>query len=289
MSRPGASDPVYIASRTALLDALVALGPHARHAIVIGAHAVYLRAGSAHVAIAEATKDSDIAIDPRSIADMPHIEDAMSSGGFRRHDNGQPGMWLADGDIPVDLMVAEAVAGPSASQRRGWRKPPHNKNAVRRARGIEACLVDHALLSITALDPTDTRVINARVAGPAALIVAKTHKIAERLAARDAAVAAGGKTTSDRVKPKDAHDIYRIFQAIDTDLLADSIRALLRAEVCRTVTTESIKHLREMFNTRTAEGALLAGAAEAGVGDPDLVASSVALLTRDLLAELSEL
>jgi hypothetical protein len=60
MSQPGAVENILAAARAALLDALEALKEQ-RHAVaVVGAQAVYLRTGGADVALAEATKDSDL-------------------------------------------------------------------------------------------------------------------------------------------------------------------------------------------------------------------------------------
>ncbi len=59
-------DPIYIAARRVLLDALIALAPHGKAVIVVGAQAVYLRTGLNDVAMAVApyTTDGDLAIRP---------------------------------------------------------------------------------------------------------------------------------------------------------------------------------------------------------------------------------
>jgi hypothetical protein len=86
---------LLVSSRSAMLDALEALAEHRDAVIVIGAQAVYLRAGSARVALAEATKDSDLAIDPRSLGDDPRVEAAMEAAGFMLDPvHGQPGAWV---------------------------------------------------------------------------------------------------------------------------------------------------------------------------------------------------
>ena len=67
MSGPGgtdAFDDLLVRSRSALLDALDALADHRDSVVVIGAQAIYSRTVAATVALAEATKDSDLAIDP---------------------------------------------------------------------------------------------------------------------------------------------------------------------------------------------------------------------------------
>ncbi|HEY5178874.1 MAG TPA: hypothetical protein VIJ07_03725, partial [Dermatophilaceae bacterium] len=62
---------ILVQARSALLDALDALEDHRDSVVVIGAQAIYLHTGSAQVALAEATKDSDLALDVRSLGDDP--------------------------------------------------------------------------------------------------------------------------------------------------------------------------------------------------------------------------
>ena len=88
----------------------------------------------------------------------------------------EPGVWITtttvDGNevtVPVDLIVPDAAAAPGG--RRGARLGVHGRHAARRASGLEAALVDHSPMQITALDPRDTRVVQALVAGEAALFV----------------------------------------------------------------------------------------------------------------------
>ena len=65
MSPAGDAD-LLIAARSALLDALEALIDQRDALVLIGAQAIYLHTGAAVVALAEATKDSDLAVDPRA-------------------------------------------------------------------------------------------------------------------------------------------------------------------------------------------------------------------------------
>ncbi|GIM68026.1 hypothetical protein Pve01_90050 [Planomonospora venezuelensis] len=62
---PGA-DNLIVEARAALLDAVAALEAHKDSVTLIGAQAIYLHTGHATFAIAEATKDSDLAIDAPS-------------------------------------------------------------------------------------------------------------------------------------------------------------------------------------------------------------------------------
>ncbi|MFI6451424.1 hypothetical protein ACIBF6_07685 [Streptosporangium amethystogenes] len=241
--------------------------------IVIGAQAIYLRTAGSPVALAETTKDSDLALDPRRLDDDPLVEKSMSSAGFYRNlADEQPGAWLNSEGIPVDLMVPEALAGPGSKNTRGARIPPHDRRAARRARGLEACLVDNAVMEIGALDETDPRTYQTRVAGPAALLVAKLHKIAERV------------TVPHRLNDKDAHDAYRILIDVDTAELAAAFEGLRHDSVSRETTDQAIEFLTDLFAIGPdALGASMAGRAEEGIGEPETVALSASLLAADLV------
>ncbi|GAA3412327.1 hypothetical protein [Streptosporangium vulgare] len=266
-------DDLLIRSRRALLDALGALDAHRDAVIVIGAQAIYLRTAGSPVALAETTKDSDLALDPRRLDDDPLVEKSMSSAGFHRDPvDGQPGAWLNPEGIPVDLMVPEALAGPGSKDRRGARIPPHDRRTARRARGLEACLVDNTIMRVGALDETDARTYPVRVAGPAALLVAKLHKIAERA------------TVPHRLNDKDAHDVYRILIDVDTAELASAFGTLCQDSVSSETTNQAVEYLTGLFASGPgALGASMAGRAEEGIGEPETVALSASLLAADLV------
>lgn len=269
MNPTGGSDDLLARARSVLLDALIALTAHRDSIVVIGAQAIYLHTGSASVAVAEATKDSDLGIDLRTLGDDPLIEEAMSRAGFH-HDPlaGQPGAWLSPGGIPVDLMVPDALAGKG---RRSVQAPPHDKRALRRAVGLEAAVVDNAVMTIRALAVDDDRVVEALVAGPAALLVAKLHKLGER------------QETPDRLVDKDAYDIYRLLVAITTDELAAALVRLLADELAGDVTSAALDFLAQLFGQAASVGSVMAGRAEELVGDPAVVAAACAALAGDLL------
>ena len=271
MSPHGDADLVEV--RAALLDALEALADHRGSVVVIGAQAIYLHTGEVTLALAESTYDSDLALDPRTLTDQPLVEQAMASAGFGPNPiTRQPGAWVNARGIPVDLMVPEALAGPSASQRRGGRIPPHDRTATRRARGLEAAVVDRSQMVITALGAGDPRSFTASVAGPAALLVAKLHKLGER------------QDAPDRRVDKDAYDTYRLLAAIATDALAEAMANLLQDVLPAPVTRQALIYLEQMFATPIAMGSVMAGRAEEGIGQPDTVAAAVSTLAGDLLA-----
>jgi hypothetical protein len=138
----GGGDDLLAQARSVLLDALTALAKHRDSIIVIGAQAVYLHTGTAPTAVAETTKDSDLAVDVRALGQDPLIDAAMEQAGFVLDPtSGQPGAWMSPEGIPVDLMVPEAIAG--GKRRRSAIHSPHGKRAMRRAVGLEAAIVDY--------------------------------------------------------------------------------------------------------------------------------------------------
>ena len=264
------TDEVSIA-RAGLLDALEALEAHLDALVIVGAQAIYLHTGSTEVALAEYTTDGDVALDPELLSADPLIENAMAAARFAPDLRpGVIGTWISPRGVPVDLMVPDAVAGDG---RRSVRVPPHDPKSMRRARGLEAALVDNSKMVIRALDGgRDTREFEVSVAGPAALLVAKLHKIHDRI------------ESPSRLDNKDAHDVYRILRAIETNVLVATLGQLVDYEVSGPVTREALGHLQELFaQGPQAQGSAMAGAAEELVGDPTAVAESVALLAQDLV------
>lgn len=269
---PGA-DNLIVEARAVLLDAVAALEAHKNSVILIGAQAIYLHTGHVSFALAETTKDSDLAIDVRSLGDDPRLEEAMARAGFMRAAGGQPGSWISPlTGIPVDLMVPERLAGSGG--RRGVRVPPHDKNSARRAAGLEAAIIDQSPMEVTSLDGDGrTAVIN--VAGPAALLVAKLHKLGERV------------DSPHRLNDKDAHDIHRLLQATDTGQLAATMRRLRMDALSGPAVAQALELCEQLFAAGPeALGSMMAGRAEEGIGDPLTVSASVSALADDLLGEL---
>lgn len=245
-------DPRYVAARRVLLDALEALAAHTPAVIVAGAQAVYLRTGEGEIGIAPYTTDGDLAIDPAILKDEPQLETAMRAAHFTRSLT-EPGIWLAtatvDGTeltIPIDLIVPEAVAAPGG--RRGARLGPHGNRAARRAVGLEAALVDHSPMTVTALEPSDTREFEVEVAGVAALLVAKAHKIHDRLQSN----------RPGRAEDKDAADIYRLMQTTSATDVGFRLAELQQHETAGPATEAGVSYLTELFGRRNGDGVQMA-------------------------------
>ena len=261
---PGEPDPLYVRARAALLDATDALAQQIDALVLVGAQAIYLHTGDA-----EYTTDADFTIGPAELHDSPLLAELLTERGFTTREH--PGGWLSPDGIYVDLMVPEALAGPGT---RGARLGLHGKRVARRAKGLEASLIDHQPMTITALDPTDPRSVTMNVAGTGALLIAKVHKIAERT------------ESGDRVRDKDALDVLRILQATETSDLTQRLDRLRENELSAAVTEEGITRLVPLFSRLDAVGVEMAIRA-AGVGaDPDTIAASMTALVSDLIAEL---
>lgn len=119
-----------------------------------------------------------------------------------------------DVEVEVDLLVPEAVS--PVPGRRAARLPGHEPHAARSARGLEGALFDADVMRVADFQSSNARGFDLRVAGPAALLVSKLHKISDR---------AG----SPRATDKDAYDVLRLLRGTTAEEVADRIRRL-RAE-----------------------------------------------------------
>jgi hypothetical protein len=132
--------------------------------------------------------------------------------------------------------------------------------------------VDHAPITVQSLDADDERAYAVNVANPAALLIAKLHKLGDR------------QDAPGRLHDKDAHDIYRLLVSVPTADLASTLRRLHEDQLAGTATETAFALLASLFaEGAAAAGSELAGRAEEGIGDPEAVAASVAALAIDLL------
>ncbi len=265
---PGAPDPEYVLARRVLLDALDALGEHRGSLVLVGAQAVYFHTGAAQMAVAEHTTDADLALDPRLLQPHPLLAEVLGAAGFRPGKN--PGTWLGASDVEVDLLVPDSLGGGG---RRGARLPPHGNQVARKARGLEAALVDHAPHEIASLEPdVDQRAHTVEVAGPTGLLVAKLHKIADRVG------------DVDRARDKDALDVLRLLQAVPTAVLAERLQQLVNEPVCADVTRQAVQLLGTLFAAEGGSGAEMAARAAVPLENPDTIRASCAVLASDLIS-----
>jgi hypothetical protein len=207
----------YAVARQNLVRVITALGGYRRDAIVIvGAQAVYLQTEERDSPFLPFTLDSDLAVDPRILEATPPIQETLKASGYQHRDD-QPGLYWAPGSsdeqpldgAKVDILVPEEFA--QGTGRRDAGLPGDNRGAARRTAGLEAALYDKDLRWIAELTEPERRV-EAYVAGPAALIIAKAWKIADR--------------GDERLKAKDASDVFSLLRAFESAELTERFAML---------------------------------------------------------------
>lgn len=263
--------PEYVAARGVLLDALDALQPHLTAVIVVGAQAVYLHTGAGDFVDPPMTTDGDVALNAASLKSHPEITAALRAAGFGPGTH--PGRWRGRGEVPVDIMVAPWQSGRSSTKARSVRLEGHDNSVARPTAGIEPALVDHSPHRLRSLDPNDHRWVDVNVAGPAALLVAKAVKFQERLT--------DTKTAGKRVKEKDALDMFRLLQAVETEDLIAGLSLHLADEHAREVSLRAMAFLKE--EGMSPDSVLPQAATAVSSGDVT-IAPSFAALTQDLVA-----
>ncbi|SDN97594.1 hypothetical protein SAMN05421507_101900 [Lentzea jiangxiensis] len=204
------------------------------------------------------------------------IQERLRSAGFELMSENQPGLWarkefVGDVLVPVelDLLVGERLAGTGS---RSANIRPHDKMTARRVPGLEVAVVDRSPMTITALDGSG-RSTEVNVAGAAALLVAKAHKIHDRL------------RNPSRLTNKDAGDVYRLMVGVPRQEVVDSFRVLTKDHLVGEVTKRGLDLLREQFGGPATPGVRLAIDALAG----DIPADRIRLVAPAYVAVLDDL
>lgn len=267
-------DELYVLARRVLLNALDALGDHKHSVVLVGAQAIYVRVGDGDIAaVAPFTTDGDLVVDPRLLKEIPPLEKAMLGASFIKKDIG---IWLArektkdnvNVDVTVDLLAPEALSPGTGSRNAGL--IGHEAGAARKTPGLECALVDFDVVNLKALEAIDARTHDLRVGGPAALLVSKTKKIADR-------------TGTKRLKDKDALDVLRLLRGTQTADVAARYRVLLNDAVSKDLAEEALGLLKNQFSERASTGVEMAVRATATLVDADEIRASCTLLANDLL------
>jgi hypothetical protein len=167
----------------------------------------------------------------------------------------EPGIWttstLVNGEsvhVPVDLLVPAGMIGGN----RAAKLPDHGKHAARRTCGLEAVIADHTDVLITSLEPSiDDRELLVPVAGTAALLVAKAHKLHDR-------VQSFQPGRADRLKPKDAGDVLRLMRGEPADRVGRRLRELADHDAAGSSVRMGVEWLEELFGRRRGRGVELA-------------------------------
>ena len=114
------------------------------------------------------------------------------------------------------------------------------------------------------------RTITVNVAGYGALLVAKLHKLGDRLA------------TPDQLHAEGAGDVYRLFDAVAPDEMTTILRSLLADERSTATTEKALAYLDQLFITPAAVGVRLAVEALRAVLPTDTVAAAIRGYTAEL-------
>ncbi len=139
--------------------------------------------------------------------------------------------------------------------------------------------MDNSPRLLTALNHDDMRQFDLKVAGPAALLIAKAIKVEERLEDAD-------RGNSARLKEKDALDMFRLLQAVETSDVIDGIRLHFADDQASEVTRRGLAAMRKYGVEARSPFPVLA--AQAAVGNATVAPSFVALTT-DLLNAADDL
>lgn len=235
-------------SRRLLITTILALGDHADAVTVVGAHAVHVWVQKKWGPIdMESTRDGDLAINPVLIAEDPKIMELLADIGLEPARPERPGIYGLVNErglsweqrTTVDLLVPEAYAGSKGRSAR----IAGQQSATTRAYGLELAIHDRTVTTITTVDGEPELSVDVHVAGPAALLIAKAHKVSERLTDVD--------RRPDRLRPKDSGDIALLMMVIDGAVMAETMmkHAAERPEI-RRVVHEGAQRLVEMYSAQ---------------------------------------
>ena len=233
MNQPGGTD-LLVAARSALLDALEALKEHINAVIVVGAQAVYLHTGAAPVALAEATKDCDLALDTRELAPEPLLEDAMRAARLYldlRPTNQLPAQAAG---IPVDLIRSPEAIGDAETV-----TPRGAHSATRERRGE---LLGWRRRSSTTLPSKCMHLPSTTLVYTKLTLLAQLHCLSPNC------TSSGNMQDDPRgLVDKDAHDVYRLLVAVPTDRLASKLVMLRNDDLAGSVTNQALTYFAVLF------------------------------------------
>ncbi len=261
--------PEYVDARRALLDVLELLEAQRAGLVLVGAQAIYLHAPAEQAHLYTYTLDGDLALDPDLLTESPDIGRVLVDAGYTEGQN--PGTYYSPTGIEIDLMVPDGALPPPP--RRTAILRGQSPATARRTVGIELALIDAALMEIVALDPTDDRRIDLRVANPAALAVAKLIKIEERTFS----------SRRDRVISKDAGDYLRLLRYCDAEAIGRRLRELSAIDIAAPLIERAARFLASDLQSRPSQIVALATIELDGVEPAGQVEIAVRTLSSRLL------
>lgn len=274
-------DELYILARDVLLDALDALEQHRNAIVLVGAQAIYLHVGDADLAVAPFTTDGDLVLNPQILGENPALETALSQAGFVPKSADSVGIWIAERrtssvskvNVAVDLLVPRSVSRRSG--RRAVHLLGHSHRAARIVSGLEGVLVDNERHVITSFNESVLRKTEVTVAGPAALLVAKVHKIQDR-------------GHSLRANDKDALDVFRLLRGVSIKSFVSRYRIMLDDERSADAASLGLRLFEEQFGNPSAVGIEMVVRSLQGLMDENEAATSCEILAADLLSAIKK-
>jgi hypothetical protein len=145
----------------------------------------------------------------------------------------------------------------------------HDARSVRIVRGLEGVLVDRDRMAIGSLQAEDSRSLEIQVAGSAALLIAKMHKIQDRQG-------------TSRHGDKDALGVLRLLRGTSTEEMAGRFRRVLLDPDSRAAAETAAKWLFQQFGSPRGDGVAMTRQAIGPLGDPEEISASCVALVSDL-------
>ena len=232
---PAGDANAYAISRRTLVDAVVALQALSPVGFVlVGAHAVHLRAPENELGLPALTFDGDVAVHPKHVPESRAVRIRLAEIGFDLREL-QSGLYeRPQAHVDVRRATRIDVFVPAAFEY-AWSAEGYDARAAMVQPGLEACLVDRSPMELTTLDdggPQLTAIVP--VAGIVALLAAKGWKIGERYEQ-------GPEAFAD--VRKDIGDIYRLLRASDIAENAATLRVLGDDRLVRESVRTGVRHL----------------------------------------------
>jgi len=160
----------------------------------------------------------------------------------------------------------------STGGRRSADLNPHASFIARRTGGLEASIFDFTPETISSFDGSRPTV-RLNIANEGALLIAKLVKVSDRI------------DSPQRFQQKDCYDVYRLLWATPAEFLVTSLNRLNLEISVRPSVAVAIKALELYFaSSEDALGSRLAGQAEFGIGDPNLVSARTMAMAREFLS-----
>lgn len=279
MSQSG-EDSAYGVARRTLIYAFKSLSSLPKDSLVlVGAHAVYLRAPEIVAGSSPFTYDGDIVVDPRRIARPRMIFDRLQSAGFALRTRHSGLYSLENGEHPgafggqLDVFVPEGFASSWYSSTRD----SADVAAAMSQEGLELALLDHSPMQLTGIESNKSDSIVVEVAGITSLLVAKGWKIGERFRQ--------GPEPFEEVQ-KDIADIYRLLKVSEVAEVEHVVDLVGNDKPLIDVTRAGARYIHDLCG-RNGPGVVLLGKLIGGGREAEITLASLETLATEFFETVS--